>query len=127
MLGKAGPVYDQRMENAIEPWQARCSQKHNHHNALVYGSVVDESWSFSIIFTRSARDCACILSIARLRCTLTVFSVVPIRAAICLLGMPDATMTMTSLSRGDSNLKRSLNVAIPISRWRLSRSLASAT
>jgi hypothetical protein len=49
---------------------------------------------------------------------LTVVSLVPISAAICLLGRPETTSGSTSRSRGVSHSKRSRRVAISTSRWR---------
>jgi len=43
------------------------SRKGNGGNAFVYEAFFAEPLSFSIILTRSAKDCAFIFSIARLR------------------------------------------------------------
>src|SRR5579864_7932471 len=52
---------------------------------------VNKFRNFSAILTSSANDSAPIFRISRLRWTLTVASLVPISAAICLLSEPETT------------------------------------
>ena len=59
--------------------------------------------SLSEARTSSATERTLIFSMMRPRCTLTVFSVVPISAAITLLRLPAITWVSTSRSRGVSS------------------------
>jgi hypothetical protein len=70
----------------------------------VHGCCIFLSWS--AILTNSAKDCTCILCMTRNRWTLTVYSITPSAAAICLLSCPATTRPITSHSRGVSRAYR---------------------
>src|ERR1700676_1379778 len=72
---------------------------------LSYGNLdfVGEIPIFSAILTKSGKESAPIFRMSWARWTLAVVSLVPISAAICLLGRPETTRGNTSRSRGVSH------------------------
>lgn len=82
--------------------------------------------SLCAMLIRSANDSACILSINRPRCSLTVGSLMPIFAAICLLNRPPTTSPSTCCSRVVSEVYRRRRFVISASRLRASRSRSIA-
>src|SRR5229473_8403078 len=62
-----GSAYYRAEENSIERWHVRCNRKRDAHSTLVYEAFSVGIFNLSTILTRSARDFACIFSIARLR------------------------------------------------------------
>src|SRR5262245_29996928 len=80
---------------------------------------------WSTIRTRSANDLAPIFLIRLPRWTLTVISLMPTSAAICLFMSPDATKPMISFSRGVRESYRPCSPDITLSDSRRAQSLLS--
>src|SRR5690242_13940571 len=60
-------TYYRKEEQSIGRWWIYVARQNNVGSTLVYEAFSKQPLSFSIILTRSARDCARIFSIARLR------------------------------------------------------------
>ena len=72
LINRLGPLiceYRLSLFNAMPVVSAHCMNTffQAHYDALVSDDFAPGNWIFSTIFTSSARDCACIFCIARLR------------------------------------------------------------